>query len=131
MCLCLWKKKNHDAPCQLGCLSYYSQVKRGGFGLADEPLSGCEYILLPGGFGGRAPLSPSQVPGRRAQLGLNIPVCHACLRTATQRDTCRFGSLLVLAVSPASSIFLHRQRRLGIACVSVSPSCVSRAAAIP
>lgn len=49
--------------------------------------SGCELLTLPGGPGGRVPLSLTGVPGQRAQLGLSIPVFHAPFHTATHRDT--------------------------------------------
>lgn len=93
-------ERNYDTPCLLGCLSYYSLVKGGVFASGWWVCASCEYVALPEGPGWRAPLSLSQVPGRRAQLGLNIPLRHARLPTATQWDTWRLGSLLVLVVLP-------------------------------
>lgn len=84
----------------------------------------CEYVLLPEGLWGRAPLSLSQVPGRRAQLGIRIPLCHARLPKATQWDTWRFGFSFFSSRGPASlpacSMFLQKWRRLGITRVCFS-----------
>lgn len=81
--------------------------------------SGCESLVSPEGPGGRVPLSPTAVPGQRAQLGLSIPAMHAPLNTATHRDKGKFFHL-ALMVLPAFSMLLQRQQCQGIPCVYFS-----------